>query len=220
MDEAKIISMQYQSGLFCRNGDCSATNGLTGKPFTADDIRTFLIDHNLGIECSGFVSQVLRAHYRETKKIDFTSKIFIAPWANFFRRLLVAFRPIENVNVAVLANPINSTTVIGGTAGYNYANVSPGDILVMLETGPVKKRNHILLITNFASNVIDYVHARAWTSEGRYGHGVSRGTITITNPGEPLTAQRWEEKNETGDKNETLTEAKQAKVLEIKRLKV
>lgn len=220
IDEAKIISLQYKSGLFCKDGVCAEKNDKTGAPFTADEIVKFLVDYNLGIECSGFVSQVLRAHFQETKKIDFTKKIFIVSPGHFIRWFLTKLRPIENISVRVLANDNNSNQVIGSTIGYNYENVLPGDIIIMLDTGPLGKRNHVILITEKFGAVIHYVHARAWTSEGRYNHGVSRGTITITHPLKPLLEQTWTEKGVSDDKNETLTEAKQARVLEIKRLKV
>jgi hypothetical protein len=218
--EAKIISLQYKSGLFCKNGDCAEKNDHTGAPFTADEVVKFLVDHNLGIECSGFVSQVLRAHFQETKKIDFTKKMFIVPPSHLLRWLLAKLRPIENISVRVLADDANSNHVIGGAIGYNYENVLPGDVVIMLDTGPLGKRNHILLITAKTGAIINYVHARAWTSEGRYNHGVSRGTITIMNPLKTLLEQTWTEKELSGDKNETFIEAKQARILEIKRLKV
>ena len=63
VEEAKIISIQYHLGFF--------ESGNLGT-FNADTIRHFLADHGLGIECSGFVTHILRAHYLETKNIDIT----------------------------------------------------------------------------------------------------------------------------------------------------
>ena len=45
----------------------------------ADELRKFLIDHNLGVDCSGFATHILRAHFLETKGVDITKnslKIF------------------------------------------------------------------------------------------------------------------------------------------------
>lgn len=220
VDEAKIISLQYKSGLFCKNGECASQNTVTGQPFTTDEVRKFLIDHNLGIECSGFVTQVLRAYYRETKRVDFTKKLYlVSPW-NIVRRILIALRPVENINVLAYTNNVNTTVVVGHKEAIAKSTIEPGDVVTMLETGPVGKRNHILLITTVTKNTIEYVHARAWSSEGRYGHGVNRGIITVTDVTKPLTEQRWEENGFTDDKNETLTEAKQANTLEIRRIKI
>lgn len=206
LEESKIISIQYQAGVFERGGKINPT-------LTSENIRKFLIDHGLGIECSGFVTQILREHYLETKKIDFTKKVFIYEKSNIFRHLISRLRPVENIDVRVYADPQNTEII-------KLSDVKAGDVITMIETGINQKRNHILLIHNVNGNTIEYVHARAWSSEGQYGHGVSRGTITITNPNGSLLAQKWVEKNLENDQNETYIEAKQAKNLELRRLKI
>ncbi len=90
----------------------------------------------------------------------------------------------------------------------------------MLKTGPSKKRDHILLVTNVANCIINYVHSRAWSSEGKYGHGVAKGKIKIIEPNKGLLEQSWEELDKTGEHNETYLEAKNAEVLEIRRIKL
>lgn len=77
----------------------------------------------------------------------------------------------------------------------------------------------MLLVIKTEENVIHYVHARAWSSEGQYGHGVSTGTITINSPDKGLLEQTWEEKDELNQNNETYWEARDATILEIRRLK-
>lgn len=218
VEESKIISVQYKAGLFDINGNTEKKPD--GQPFTPEEVRKFLVDHNLGIECSGFVTQVLKAHYKETKKINLTRKVFISSPKNFLRWIISRLRPIENMDVKIYADERNSTKIIGSEIGYNYENVEPGDTIIMLETGPLGKRNHILLIRGKEGNMIEYVHARAWSKEGKYGHGVSSGVITITHPLEDLLKQEWTENNLREMENETFMEAKQAKVLEIRRLKI
>ncbi|MEK7625150.1 MAG: hypothetical protein AAB467_02245 [Patescibacteria group bacterium] len=207
VEEAKIISTQYHLGIF--ENDCSVCK----QNLTADDLRKFMIDHDLGIECSGFVSQVLRAHFRETKNIDFTTKLRIYPPAKFFRYIISILRPIENISVRVLADDRNSSVV-------GLKDVVAGDIITMLETQPTKQRNHVLLIRNIEDNIIDYVHARAWSGDGKYGHGVTAGNIEIIYPKDGLLEQKWTENGQSDNKNETYLEAKRAKVLQIRRLKI
>ncbi|MBI5729046.1 MAG: hypothetical protein HY983_02275 [Candidatus Magasanikbacteria bacterium] len=214
VEEAKIISIQYHAGLFDKQGDCCLHNAHTGKPVTPDDLRRFLIDHSLGIECSGFVTQVLRAHYRETKGFDFVKKITATPRAEIVRRLIAWLRPVENINVATYANDENSTLVRG------YEEIKPGDLVIMLKTGPRQEHDHILLITDVQGKTIHYAQARAWSREGKYDHGVARGTISITHPTESLLKQDWQELGYNGDGNETYIEAKQANTLCIKRLRL
>lgn len=218
VEESKIISVQYKSGIFNKHGECNCKHD--GQPLTSDDLRKFLIDNNLGIECSGFVSHILQKHYEETKKVKLTKKLFIKSPKSLLRYIVTRFRPIENIDVKVFADERNSVKIIGGEIGYNYQNVEPGDLVIMLETGPLQKRNHILLIREKSGNEIKYVHARAWSREGKYGHGVSEGIIKITQPLKNLLEEEWVENGFRGEENETYLEAKNAKVLEIRRLKI
>lgn len=220
VEEAQIVSIHYHHGIFDKNGDCCLHDDHDGHDTTAETIRTFLINNNLGVECSGFVTHVLRAHYLETKKIDSTKLMHIVSPHHILRWFIACFRPIENINVKTYTNDTNTTVIASDKNSFDSTKLQPGDLITMLETGPGNKRNHIVLIREIAKNKLHYVHARAWTSEGKYGHGVTVGTITITKPKGSLLDQTWEEKGVTGDKNETWLEAKNARSLEIRRLKI
>lgn len=214
VEEAKIISIQYHAGLFDRQGDCCLYDAHTGKPVTPDDLRRFLIDRQLGIDCSGFVTQALLAHFRETKGINFTKKITIIPPGKIIRRLIARLRPVENLSVAVYASDANSAPI------RNIREIKPGDLVIMLKTGPRRERDHILLITDVPGDAIYYAHARAWSREGKYGHGVARGIITITKPTGALIEQTWSELGFVNEQNETYLEAKNAETLAVKRLRL
>src|SRR3989339_210307 len=174
-------------------------------------VMKFLIDHNLGVECSGFVTQILRAHFQETKKIDIARKIYIVSPRYLFRWLISKLRPIENISVRRYCDDHNTKKI-------DWSNAQTGDVVVMLETGPNNKRNHILLVVDVTSDTIHYAHARAWGSEGKYGHGVSKGKIKIIDKKLSILDQTWEEMGLINEKNETWQEAKDAKILEIRRL--
>lgn len=219
VEEAKIISLQYHAGLFDKQGHCCLYNDSTKQKNAPDDIRKFLISHNLGIECSGFVTHVLREHFKETKHIDITKKFFITSPKNFLRWTITKLRPIENINVLVYTDDKNTTTLLSPAIGYNYEQIESGDIITILETGLSKKRNHIILVTNKEKDTVNYIHARAWSSEGQYDHGVTRGCFKITTPQSDLTHQQWFEKEKTGEQNETYLEIKNARLVEIRRIK-
>lgn len=199
VEEAKIIAVQYKQEIL-----------KTGV--TPEYIRKFLVDHNLGIDCSGFITNVLIAHLA-TRGSHLTKKIFITPKTNVLRWLISQLRPVEQMNVKVYADNKN-TEIID-----DFSKIEAGDLVVMLSTGPKKNHDHILLITETKDNILRYAHARAWSSEGRYGHGVSAGTITLNNANKGLLDQTWEEKDELNQNNETYWEARDATVLEIRRLK-
>lgn len=224
VEEAKIISIQYRKDIFDKNGVFNAHVDHPAEHEQAECIRQFLVDNNLGIDCSGFVTNVLQKHFYETLNVDLAKKLFITPKKNFLRWIISRLRPIEQISVGVYASEKN-TMIIN-----DLRMIQPADLIIQLKTGPNKNHNHILLITETDGNKIKYAHARAWSSEGKYGHGVSQGKITITNPEKGLLEQVWEENGHpllpeerlgvvrAGADNETYLEAKQASVLEIRRI--
>lgn len=216
--EAHILSIQYRANLFSTNNHQCLCASHSDKKHSADDIRRFLIDHNLGIECSGFVTHVLSAHFKETTGIDLVRKLFIVPKKRLFRYLVSRLRPVENIDVTVYGNDRNSKVIASDSVGWNYADLKPGDIITIFKTGPRKTHNHIILITEANSKNIRYIHARAWPSEGEYGHGVAEGEITVTNPGRSLNEQTFTERGVTGKNNETWREVAEAQTVEIRRL--
>ncbi len=212
VEEAKIISVQYHAGLFDKAGHCCLHNEHTGEEITAEQLRKFLIDNNLGIECSGFITQILRAHFLETRDVDIARKFFIVSPRHVFRYFISLLRPVENIGVKHYSDDRNTKKI-------SWNEAQTGDVVVMLEAGAKNNFNHILLITEKTADVIKYVHARTWDSEGRYGHGVSLGEIKISQPVGSLLDQRWVEQGLEGEKNETFVEAKQAKILEVRRIR-
>jgi len=214
VEEAKIISIQYRKDIFDKNGVFNAHIDHPAAHEQTECVRQFLVDNNLGVDCSGFATNVLQKHFSETKKINLAKKLFIAPKKNLLRWLISRLRPVEQISVAVYAHEKNTEIVTDPT------KIQPADLIIMLKTGPNKNHDHILLITERDGDKIKYAHARAWSSEGKYGHGVSEGIITLSNPGKGLLEQFWEERDKINDNNETYLEAKQASVLEVRRIKI
>lgn len=218
VEEAKILSIQYHHGLFDNEGRC-CIHGEHKAEIQSEAIRHFLIDNDIGIDCSGFAAHVLSAHFKETHKINITGRFHFWPRKNFIRRIIAKLRPIENMSVRVFAKDENTDKQFNGRGVIDFHNIIPGDIIIMLETGPRKTRNHMAIVTDCAGSEIEYVHARAWSIEGKYGHGVARGKITIIKPGGNLLEQTWTELEKTNEHNETYWEARDANVLEIRRIK-
>jgi len=211
VEEAQIISLQYHAGLFDKSGVC-CLHGEHEHKVAPEEIRKFLIDHNLGIECSGFVTQVLRAHFKETEKIDIAQKFQKVPISKFFRFLISKLRPIENISVKTYVDDRNTEIV------NSLEKVQTGDVIVLLGIKTDNRRNHILLVTENLHEKIKYVHARTWVSEGKYGHGVADGVIEITKSEGSLLEQNWLEFGKSGNENETLREARAAEKVEIRRV--
>lgn len=211
VEEAQIISLQYHAGLFDKTGAC-CLHGEHEHKVVPEEIRKFLIDHNLGIECSGFVTQILRAHFKETKSVDIAQKFFKVPVKNFLRFVISKLRPIENISVKTYSDDRNTKVV------KSLQDIQVGDVIVLLGIKTDSGRNHILLITENLNDKIKYVHARTWVSEGKYGHGVAEGEIEVIKPAGNLIEQNWLELGKSGNENETLREALAADSVEVRRI--
>lgn len=173
------------------------------------DLTKFVVEHNLGIDCSGFVYYLLTSE-KQSLKISF-------PRAGLLRSIIRKFRTIENINVQVLAHEKNSAVI-------ELSDVQPGDIITMLKSGPKSDRDHILYVDSVEYKddqpaTINYVHSLQWSTDGKYNHGVRNGSIEIKDPTKPLIEQIWTEQDTTGEKNETFTRAKHSSQLSIKRVK-
>jgi len=200
--------------------------------FSREQATAFLVDHNLGIDCSGLVYHILAEELKslkgKNKKINFH---FASQ--NPLRKLLARLRPAENVNVAVLADQKNSTIV-------SLENVCPGDIITIEDASNQYTRDHVLLITGVHTPLLDsknlsdlttgqaegrkrfskiqYIHSFRWSTDGLYHHGIKQGTIEITDPKKSLIEQRWIESGKKGEENETWKLASSAKCIEIRRI--
>lgn len=213
VEEAKIISIQYQCGIFDKAGRCCLHSQCGEEKTPTDTVRKFLVDHNLGIECSGFVTQILREHFKELKGVDIVRQFYIVSPRHFLRWLISLLRPVENIGVRRYADDRNTEKI-------NWQDAQAGDVIIMLETDAQKKRHHILLVTDRTDTVIYYAHARAWGSEGKYGHGVAKGEIRIVSPSGNLLDQNWVELEKENISNETYTEAKRARELSARKIKI
>jgi hypothetical protein len=182
-----------------------------------DDIKKFLVDNNIGIDCSGLAYQILDAELKSKKNISLKNQLSFSHLKNPIRRIVARLRAVGNTNVKTLSADKNSRTI-------NISEIEPGDMIIMQDSGRNHDRDHILIVNsvekNNNSNIkINYTHALDWRTDGLYNHGVRQGTIEIVDLAKSLTNQIWIESGKTGEKNETLERAIYAKTLLIKRLK-
>lgn len=133
----------------------------------------FLVEHNLGIDCSGLATYILQAIYQENKKINILKKIkIILFFKNPWRWLIAWLRPIENISVRILANDKNSFLI------NNFQKIKPGDMLIRTDL------KHVYLITkikkeNNQIKKITYVHAPRPKQKAYFGPGVFQNTILL-----------------------------------------
>ncbi len=179
---------------------------------SSEDIKKFLVDNNLGVDCSALAYYVLRYEGIMRVKKDLQSALNF-PAANWFRRFIIKLRPSQNISVSVLGDATNSFVI-------NKNDLQPGDLIFLWNTGTNRTLNHVLLVTDVSDRTIHYVHSFRWRNEGQYDHGVRTGSIMWTNPNSPLLDDVWVEKNQTGPANDTYQHACEAQKVEIRRLKI
>jgi len=175
-EELKILSLREKIDL---------------REFSSEQISKFLVDHHIGIDCSGLAYYILDTEL-QARGYGTLKKNITFPFAkNPLRKLLAWLRPVENCGVSTLAHEVNSVLV-------ELKDVQPGDMIVMLNAGPRKDYNHVAVILNVAKNpggseVITYVHSFKYPTDGLYNHGVREESIEIIKPNGPLTEQKWNE---------------------------
>ena len=133
-----------------------------------DTKSQFLIDHNIGIDCSGLVYHVLDAEAKARGKGSLGSFLkfpfsrgLLARMGRFLRR-----RYAENTDVKTFAHEDNSHPV-------KWSDIRAGDILIKTYTGGGDgERNHILLVTKTDGNQVWVAQSVAKPKDGRLGHGV------------------------------------------------
>jgi hypothetical protein len=189
------------------------------EKMTNEQLKKVLVDHNIGIDCSGIAYYILEAEVQSIKKHKFKNKLKYPYIKNPLRKLLTKLRPVESTNVKTLFHDKNSKEV-------SLRNIQPGDMIIMIKSGQKQDRDHILIVHKVEYDkdenptAIYYTHSLNWSTDGIYNHGVRQGVITITDINKNIEKQSWEENRITGEKNETQMRAETAKTLQIKRLNI
>lgn len=179
-------------------------------------IKQFLIEKNIGLDCSALIYYALDAEQQYQGKGEIKTTLHFPFAKNPLRKLLIKLRPAENVNVKTLAHQSNSAAI-------DIADVKAGDIITIVGAGYTGIFDHVMLIheVEYKKNIpatIQYTHSYQWSTDGKWNHGARQGKIVITDPKASLLEQKWIEQGEEGAKNETLKRAKEAKELHIRRL--
>ncbi|OGH73747.1 MAG: hypothetical protein A3C90_01705 [Candidatus Magasanikbacteria bacterium RIFCSPHIGHO2_02_FULL_51_14] len=203
VDEAEIYALKEKIALDDLNNNA---------------LKRFLVDRNLGIDCSALAYHTLDAESRANRKGPLKKHLSFPYVKNPLRKLLARIRTVENVSVQTLAHEKNSRTI-------ELKNISPGDLIVILDAGLDNSRDHVLLVHRVLyeehhahPQLIEYTHSFQWRSNGKYGHGVRQGRIEIVDISKPILEQRWVENEKEGEENETHRYAKRAQEMLVKRL--
>jgi len=142
------------------------------KKLSSDQIRKFMRQKRIGLDCSGFAFQILN---------------FLFP--EFWRGLKMApgksTNPIRRFNAYALTSKENSTGID------KVKNLKPGDLISFSWQGKI---DHVLTVVKVSENVIVYAHS----SEKTKITGPHLGKIKIVDPEKGLDKQMWLERDRDG----------------------
>jgi hypothetical protein len=167
--------------------------GVKFNNMTPKEIREFLQSNNIGIDCSGLITQVLNFWYKEETDKNMWTKIKVPIKKHIIGKILFYLRPVEKIGAEHLTNLENAKKV-------NLNKVLPGDLIRLKSKR--KNSHHVLLVEEVireskTNNVkqINYVHSTPHYEENS---GVKRSSIKIVDKNKPLEEQNWIEIDENG----------------------
>jgi len=166
-------------------------NKISTEAITDETLKKMLIEHNLGIDCSGFVYHLLNTEMIATGHAPIKKYISFIQARGLFGKMNAVLHPAKATGVLTLADNVNSHIVA-------LADIAPGDFITLVGNSGEGERDHILLIhevisENSKTKTIHYSHSVAYPEDGLYGTGVRQGRIdTLDSSGSILSAQ-WSE---------------------------
>lgn len=190
-------------------------NKLEEKDLISEELKRILVDNNIGLDCSAFAYYILNEESISIGKGSIDKHLSFPYSKGILGKIKCKIRPIENTDVKTFTHNSNSKIV-------KLSEIKSGDIITMTGGPDSNDRDHILIINrieyqNFIPSTIHYVHAVAWPTDGKYGHGIHEGTIGIINTEKGILEQIWIENNKRGEENYTYTRA-QKSLTEARRL--
>jgi hypothetical protein len=158
---------------------------------TPEQIRKFMLERDIGIDCSGFVVQVLNAWLTSEHSGKLMQYLKFSD-GSLVSRLRRTLRQVENIG----AESLTSTTNCDRITDLNQ--VQPGN-LVRLKAKE-KNSHHVLLISSVIledDRVLEFEYVNS-TQEYGTDNGVRTGKVLVTNPAGDLKDQQWLDADSSG----------------------
>jgi hypothetical protein len=165
--------------------------GINLDEMTPSQIREFLIERGIGIDCSGFVTYIL-----DSMSINSNGKHIWTKLKDnkngFYAKVRYMLRPVEQLGADVITNEVNCIKI-------SINDVKPGDLI--RSKARRSKGDHIMIVTEVNRDENNNVTSIVYThSTPNYGdkNGVKTGEIKIIDLNKPLHEQQWLETDDTG----------------------
>lgn len=153
----------------------------------SQQIYSFMESHGIGIDCSGFVYNVLDAYLRKEKNMTLDNIVLrYSGLLGRIERFILRKNRVRKCNADTLTNNLNTIKV------EKVKDMQPGDMIRLTHSD--WKGKHIAIIVDISSQYIVY----AMTSEYTQIRGSHFGKIKILNPQRGLESQKWEELTKNG----------------------
>ena len=94
--EAKIIGMREHTDI---------------QKFSDEELKRFLMDHRIGIDCSGFAYYVLNAESEELGKGGLDKHLSFVQSRGLFGKIMSSLRPVRNAGVITFEDDKNSAAI-------------------------------------------------------------------------------------------------------------
>lgn len=167
--------------------------GIHFDQMSENEIKEFLKNRHIGIDCSGFIVHLLDYWCVETKGKHIWKYLRITK-PGFTSWLKYKLRPVEQLGAEIITDLKNCNTV-------ELKDVRPMDLI----RSKSRKSNadHIMMVLEVEKNEegtptkIKYVHSSPYFGED---NGVKFGDIEFTDLNKPLEEQNWLEVDSVGDK--------------------
>lgn len=154
---------------------------------TSEEIYTFMESHGIGIDCSGFVYNILNGYLRKEKHKSLDTIILrYSGMLGKIERFVLKTNRVRRSNANTLTSNLNTVKI------EKVKDMKPGDLIRLTHSD--WKGKHIAIIVNVNKNYVVY----AMTSEYTKTKGSRFGKIKIIDPNKGLEVQRWEEVNKNG----------------------
>jgi hypothetical protein len=150
-------------------------------------IHHFMLENGIGIDCSGFVYNVLDKYLLETLGKSLGKFVQIYPGIKGkIEQRIFSHNRVRKCSAKTLTSDLNTIKISA------VKDIQPGDMIRF--TLPTWAGKHIGIITEVIKDTIIYAHSGEKSKEG----GPHFAEIKILDPQKDLGEQKWLEKHENG----------------------
>lgn len=165
--------------------------GVDFELMTEKEIKDFLKNRNIGIECSGFVVHVLDKVVKATKGKHIW-RFLKLPKKGLLHKIAYVLKPVEKLGADIITNDENSVHV-------DVKDVQPGDLI--RSKWKRKNSHHVILVYKVVKNdegKVEEIHYVNSTEQYGDANGVREGYIRVTDESKQLQDQEWIDFDENG----------------------